>query len=149
MCLFPLSWSVHPNLCMYSERGWVVLGVHPPPQSPAWADFSFMMECTPEGGRCYSVYSVVHTHNTSRKTKLAGLQRASCVGKQNYAGLQRSSCCRKTKLGGTSKASFCGLLTLFPLAIYVYSVVEPRFTYTYILCRCRARRLTKYLYKGT
>jgi hypothetical protein len=31
--------------------------VHPPP-SPAWANFTLMMECTPESSRCYSVYSV-------------------------------------------------------------------------------------------
>jgi len=32
--------------------------VHPPP-SAAWANFTLMMECTPESSRCYSVYSVV------------------------------------------------------------------------------------------
>ncbi len=32
--------------------------VHPPP-APAWANFTLMMECTPESSRCYSVYSVV------------------------------------------------------------------------------------------
>jgi hypothetical protein len=31
--------------------------VNPPPP-PAWTDFSIMMECTPESGRCHSVYSV-------------------------------------------------------------------------------------------
>jgi hypothetical protein len=36
------------------------LSVHPPP-SPAWANFTLMMECTPESSRCYSVYSVVCT----------------------------------------------------------------------------------------
>jgi hypothetical protein len=30
------------------------MGVHPPP-SPARADFSIMMECTPEIGLCHSV----------------------------------------------------------------------------------------------
>jgi hypothetical protein len=34
--------------------------VHPPPLS-AWANFTLMMECTPESSRCYSVYSVGHT----------------------------------------------------------------------------------------
>ncbi len=29
-----------------------------PLHSPAWANFSIMMECTPESGRCHSVYSV-------------------------------------------------------------------------------------------
>jgi hypothetical protein len=28
-------------------------GVHPPP-SPDWADFTIMMECTPESGHCHS-----------------------------------------------------------------------------------------------
>ncbi len=31
----------------------------PPPPSPAWTNFSIMMECTPESGRCHSAYSVV------------------------------------------------------------------------------------------
>jgi hypothetical protein len=31
----------------------------PHPPSPAWVDFTLMMECTPESGRCHSVYSVV------------------------------------------------------------------------------------------
>jgi hypothetical protein len=30
------------------------------PRSPAWADFTLMMECTPESGNCYSVYSVFY-----------------------------------------------------------------------------------------
>ncbi len=33
------------------------MGVHPPP-SPGWADFSVMMECTPESGNCHSVFCV-------------------------------------------------------------------------------------------
>jgi hypothetical protein len=32
-----------------------------PPPSPGWAKFSIMMECTPESGRCYSVFSVAIT----------------------------------------------------------------------------------------
>ena len=42
-----------------NERGWAT-GVHPPPL-PAWANFTLMMECTPESSRCYSVYSMVFT----------------------------------------------------------------------------------------
>ncbi len=30
-----------------------------PPPLPAWANFTLMMECTPESSRYYSVYSVV------------------------------------------------------------------------------------------
>ncbi len=30
------------------------------PPSLDWADFSIMIECTPESGNCHSVYSVVH-----------------------------------------------------------------------------------------
>ncbi len=29
-----------------------------PPPSPGWANFSIMMECTPESGRCHSVYTL-------------------------------------------------------------------------------------------
>ncbi len=36
------------------------MGMHPPP-SPAWANFTLMIECTLESSRCYSVYSVVLT----------------------------------------------------------------------------------------
>jgi hypothetical protein len=36
------------------------VGVHPPP-TPAWANFSIMMEYTPESGRCNSAYSEVDT----------------------------------------------------------------------------------------
>jgi hypothetical protein len=40
----------------------VVKGVgRAPPPSPAWANFSIMMECRPESGRCHSVYSVSKT----------------------------------------------------------------------------------------
>ncbi len=35
--------------------------MHPPP-SPARANFTLMIECTPESSGYYSVYSVVHTH---------------------------------------------------------------------------------------
>jgi hypothetical protein len=31
-------------------------------RAPAWANFSIMMECTPECGRCHSVYSAVSPH---------------------------------------------------------------------------------------
>jgi hypothetical protein len=33
------------------------MGMHPP-SLPAWANFSIMMECTPESGRCHSVYTL-------------------------------------------------------------------------------------------
>ncbi len=36
------------------------MGVHPPP-SPAWANFTLMMKCTPESSVCYPVYSVAGT----------------------------------------------------------------------------------------
>jgi hypothetical protein len=50
-----LSWCVHHNFVRdgrYSERG----GRAPPP-SPAMRQF-FNLECSPESGRCHSVYSV-------------------------------------------------------------------------------------------
>jgi hypothetical protein len=33
----------------------------PPPPSPAWANFSIIMECTQESGRCQILYSVIST----------------------------------------------------------------------------------------
>ncbi len=33
-------------------------GARAPPPSPAWANFTLMIECLPESSRCYSVYSV-------------------------------------------------------------------------------------------
>ncbi len=33
--------------------------MHPPPSPERRADFTIMMECVPESGHCYSVYSVV------------------------------------------------------------------------------------------
>jgi hypothetical protein len=38
-------------------------GGRAPPHSPARADFSIMMECTPEFGHCHSVYPVVITRH--------------------------------------------------------------------------------------
>jgi hypothetical protein len=35
------------------------------PLSPAWANFTLMMECTPESRRYFSVYSVTCTKNPS------------------------------------------------------------------------------------
>ena len=39
----------------------VMKGGGRPPPSPAWANFTLMMECTSESSRYYSVYSIVHT----------------------------------------------------------------------------------------
>ncbi len=54
----PLSCSAHHNFVRdgnYCERG---VGVHPRASS-VWANFSIVMECTPESRRCHSVYSVL------------------------------------------------------------------------------------------
>jgi hypothetical protein len=32
--------------------------MHPPLYPPAWANFSIVMECTPESSRCYSVFTL-------------------------------------------------------------------------------------------
>jgi hypothetical protein len=45
-----------------NERGWACT----PPHSPAWANFTLMMECTPESSRFFSVYSVVGQTKNSR-----------------------------------------------------------------------------------
>jgi hypothetical protein len=53
-----LSRSVHRNFVRdgrYSERGWACTLT---PPVPGWANFSIMMECTPESGHCHSVCSL-------------------------------------------------------------------------------------------
>jgi hypothetical protein len=44
----------------FSKRGWAWT----PPSLPGWANFSIMMECTLESGRCHFVYSVGYSHQT-------------------------------------------------------------------------------------
>ncbi len=55
-CNYTPSWSLHHNFVCHGryterERG----------PSPGWADFTIMMECTPESGHCHSVYPVAQT----------------------------------------------------------------------------------------
>ncbi len=53
-CICPLSWSVHCNFTVdgkCNERGWAY----------SQANFTLMMECTPESSVCYYVYSVPRT----------------------------------------------------------------------------------------
>jgi hypothetical protein len=55
-------------------------GAPTPSTSPAWANFSIMIECTPESDCCYSVYSVVGTtvnwtYNQSLYTVTSTLER--------------------------------------------------------------------------
>ncbi len=47
-----------------SERGWACT-----PPSPAWADFSIIIECTPESSNCHSVYSVDRTLHAEELTQ--------------------------------------------------------------------------------
>ncbi len=71
-CICPLSLSVHHNYVRdgrYSEGGWAST---PHPQ-PAWANFFTMMECTPESGRCPSVYWVCHCCCTVNKQRSLNL----------------------------------------------------------------------------
>jgi hypothetical protein len=42
-------------------------GGRAPPPSPAWANFTLMMECTPESNRCLSVYSVFQATRYARR----------------------------------------------------------------------------------
>ncbi len=45
-------------------------GGRAPPPSPACANFTLVMECTPESSRCYSVYSVeVIVNNKEENSK--------------------------------------------------------------------------------
>jgi hypothetical protein len=67
-CVCPLSWSVHCNFTgdgKCNERGWACT----PPPSPAWANFTLMIECTPESSSCYSVYSVICCVSTFELTE--------------------------------------------------------------------------------
>ncbi len=58
-CFCPLSWSVH---CNFTGDGIVVKGGGSAPLTlTSQANFTLMMECTPERGRYHSVYSVVRT----------------------------------------------------------------------------------------
>ncbi len=51
-------------------------GRAPPPPLPAWANFTHMMECTPESSYCYSVYSVVYTTRREDRERRGGTQNA-------------------------------------------------------------------------
>jgi hypothetical protein len=44
-------------------------GGRAPPPTPAWANFTLMMESTPESSRCYSVYSAVEQKDNEKKLK--------------------------------------------------------------------------------
>ncbi len=62
----------------------------PPPPSPGWANFSIMMECTPESsGHCHSVYSV------GRKANVFSLAKSKqpLMGEKD----QRKGCSAHTK----------------------------------------------------
>jgi hypothetical protein len=63
-----------------NERGWACT----PPPLPAWANFTLLMECTPESSRCYSVYSVVCSW-----TKASLDQPVSCHEDQRVDGYVR------------------------------------------------------------
>jgi hypothetical protein len=62
-CICPLSWSVHHNfacdgIMVHRVKG----GGRAPraPFTPGWADFTIMMECTPESDHCHSVCTLWH-----------------------------------------------------------------------------------------
>ncbi len=67
-CICPLSWSVH---CNFVRDGNVTIKKgdgRAPPHAPARAKFSFVLECTPEIGHCYSVCTLWLVHVTSLNT---------------------------------------------------------------------------------
>jgi hypothetical protein len=45
-------------------------GRAPPPSSPACADLTLMMECTPESGRCHSVLCVLNTARSGTESRI-------------------------------------------------------------------------------
>jgi acetyl-CoA acetyltransferase len=58
-------------------------GGRAPPPSPAWANCTLMMECTPESSRYYSVYSVV-----SEATRLGAIAIEAAV---RQAGVDKAA----------------------------------------------------------
>ncbi len=46
-------------------------GGRAPPPLPGWADFSIMMECTPESSNCHSVDVICHRDSKPRQKKIA------------------------------------------------------------------------------
>jgi hypothetical protein len=62
-CICPLSWSVRYTATLLVMVIVVKVGGRAPPHLTSQANFTLMMECTPESGRYYSVYSVVENTN--------------------------------------------------------------------------------------
>jgi hypothetical protein len=54
-CICPLNWSVHHSFVSDGRYSIVEGGGRASPPTTGWANFSIMMECTPERGTCYSV----------------------------------------------------------------------------------------------
>ncbi len=71
-CICPFSWSVHCNLTgdgKCNERG--LAGWRAPQLSPDWANFTLMMECTPESSRYTALCTLwfrpnLFQHNVSK-----------------------------------------------------------------------------------
>jgi hypothetical protein len=59
VCICPLSWSVLCNFVYYTILYYTILYVMVNIVEAARANFSIMMECTPESGRCHSVCMVL------------------------------------------------------------------------------------------
>jgi hypothetical protein len=87
---------------------WEGVGVHPPP-SPAWANFTLMIEYTPESDCCYSVYFVnIITAGNSISSQLGSSCHGSPVryGKTRRRGL--SSTYKITPTGSLSSSQTGG-----------------------------------------
>ncbi len=50
------------KLCSWWQIEWKGQGLHPPP-STGWADFTIMVECTPENGYCNSLCTLCISHS--------------------------------------------------------------------------------------
>jgi hypothetical protein len=67
----------------YSERGW---GVHSPPPTPGWANFSVILKCMPGSGHCHSACPL---WLDPRLLNLKGVYSVHCVYQNRHCTLSK------------------------------------------------------------
>ncbi len=83
--------------------------------SPAWANFTLLMECMPESSRCYSVYSVVKCPKLYIPSKIL---LGSCEGTWVLGGGGGANDAKNTILRSSSA---CSLAVLASYALIITS----------------------------
>ncbi len=90
--------------------------LHPPPL-PAWANFTLMMERTPESSVCYSVYSVVYaisnTLSSAWSTCIAHAHSVPSRHALNYSTLDQISMKTRGQGGQTLWYSRYNIITMY------------------------------------